>query len=103
MDSKTITRLLELSPSGLSNEQLLWRLRRSGLRLSPEEILQTLAMLVDTGVAGMSTAGRWRLAQFENIPPERNADVRTLTPPGPTHAAILRAVTGLAVPRTAGD
>lgn len=62
---ETVTRLLELSPSGLSNDQLLWRLRRSGLRLRPEDILQTLTTLADAGIARVTAAGHWRLAQFE--------------------------------------
>lgn len=101
--TETITRLLAMSPSGLTNEQLLWRLRRSGLRLSPGDILQTLAMLADTGIAGVSAVGRWRLAQFEHPPPGRNADARTVTVPGPTHVVTLRAVTAFATPRAVGD
>ena len=103
MFTETITRILELSPSGLTNEQLLWRLRRSGLRLRPEDILQTLAMLADTGVAGISASGRWRLAQFERPPLGRSADASIFTSPGPTHAVTLRAVTALAAPHAAGD
>ena len=48
---RTIRGLLELSPSGLTNDQMLWRLRRSGIRLSADEIMQVLTALVNTGVA----------------------------------------------------
>ena len=65
MYAETITRLLEMSPAGLTNEQLIWHLRRSGVRVGGDEIVQTLAVLIDTGVARLAPGGRWRLAQFE--------------------------------------
>ena len=72
--TETITRLLELAPSGLTNDQLLWRLRTSGLRMTASDIGQTLAMLVDTAAASVSAAGRWRLTQFRMAPQKPGAD-----------------------------
>lgn len=64
MYTQTIARLLELAPLGLSTDQLLWRIRRAGLRLSPEEIMEPLAGLADSGLAAVEAGGRWKLTQF---------------------------------------
>lgn len=100
---ETITRLLELAPSGLTNDQLLWRLRASGLRLTSSDIVQSLAMLVDTGAASVSAAGRWRLAQFRTAP-ENLGSVRSATrSTEPTPSTVLRAVTALVSPSAIRD
>ena len=99
MYAETITRLLEMSPAGLTSQQLLWHLRRSGLRLGADEIVLALTVLTDTGVARVAPGGRWRLAQFKRPGATPSA------PPGagqPTPAGeMLRAV--LAVPARRAD
>lgn len=80
----TITRLLEITPAGLTDQQVLWHLRRSGLRLGADEIAQSLALLVDTGVARLAPGGRWRLAQFA----QRSA------PPSPPSGETQRQLQG---------
>ena len=103
MYTETITRLLELAPWGLTNDQLLWRLRTSGLRLTSSDIGQTLAMLVDTGAASVSAAGRWRLAQFRMAPQKPGADHSSTRSTAPTRSVVLRAVTALVSPGAIGE
>jgi hypothetical protein len=69
MYAETITRLLEMTPAGLTDQQLLWHMRRAGLRLGAGEIVQSLTALADAGVAQLAPGRRWRLAQFERRPP----------------------------------
>lgn len=64
MLSQTVRGILELHPAGLSNDQLLWRLRTGGLRFSAEDILQSLAALGETGEVVRTQGGRWQVAQF---------------------------------------
>ena len=101
MYADTIARLLELSPSGLTNDQLLWRVRRSGLRLSSAEIVQSLAMLADTGVARVSESGRWCLMQFPAPAPV--TDRSPIQSQSRNPAAFLRAVNGVVLPRRSGE
>lgn len=58
---ETVRSLLELHPAGLSNEQLLWRLRNVGLRFSIDDILQSLGALTENGEVAMTEPGRWRI------------------------------------------
>lgn len=67
MYARTIRRLLELAPNGLSNEQLLWRLRSSGLRISAEDILAALKVLTEGGEALRTTSGRWQAVGLVRI------------------------------------
>ena len=97
MHVETITRLLTLSPSGLTNDQILWYFRRSGLRPSAAEIGQTLAALADTAVAGVTPGGRWRLTRFRTAPVGPDAKVSG-GGPGPAPAASLCAIPGRAIP-----
>lgn len=55
----TIRRLLEMHPRGISNDQLLWRLRSAGIRVSPSELLDGLNALVDRGEVRHNADGRW--------------------------------------------
>ena len=55
-------------------------------------------MLVDTGAASVSAAGRWRLSRFRTAP-EKLGAVRSATrPTEPTSRTVLRAVTALVSP-----
>ncbi len=49
-----------MHPRGLSNEQLLWRLRDSGIRVSASEILSTLTTLAERGEIVRMPDQRWR-------------------------------------------
>ena len=64
---KTVRSLLELHPAGLSNEQLLWRLRNVGLRFSVDDILQSLGALTENGEVAMSEPGRWRIVASRRV------------------------------------
>lgn len=64
MYERTVKSLLELSPLGLTSDQLLWRLKRSGIRPTADEILQTLQTLAATGTIEVTQGSRWRLASF---------------------------------------
>jgi len=72
---QTVRSLLELHPAGLSNEQLLWRLRSAGIRFSAADILQSLEVLIENGEVAMAEPGRWRLAAFRRA--------AAVTTPGP--------------------
>jgi len=63
--AETVARLLEMAPAGMTNDQLLWRLRRAGLRLTSQEIVEALSRLADSGVAQVKAGGRWHLPQFK--------------------------------------
>lgn len=65
MYAHTIRSLLELHPTGLSNEQLLWRLRSAGIRFSPDDLLQSLGSLIENGEISMAEPGRWRVTAFK--------------------------------------
>lgn len=100
---RTIRGLLELSPSGLTNDQMLWRLRRSGIRLSADEIMQVLTALVNTGVAQMSDTGRWRLAHFERRPPGQGGNGTKRTAPLDVGGRVLWAVTAIVSTRAPAE
>jgi hypothetical protein len=64
---ETVRGLLELHPAGLSNEQLLWRLRNVGLRFSVDDILQSLGALTENGEVAMTVPGRWRIVASRRV------------------------------------
>jgi hypothetical protein len=66
---ETVRSLLELHPAGLSNEQLLWRLRNVGLRFSIDDILHSLGALTETGEVAMIEPGRWRIVASRRVVP----------------------------------
>lgn len=95
MYASTVRRLLEMYPAGASQEQLLWRLKSTGLRASAADILQALNELSGNGEIRIIPGKRWLLSRFTNM----------ATPQGITgdfgapeqtagQAAILRAVRG---------
>ena len=100
MYSRTVVRLLELSPMGLTNEQLLWRLRQTGLRPGAEEIMHALAELSQSGVTRILPGGRWRLARFDQVRgQERSATRRPAAAGSPAVlAAAMALVSGQAPP-----
>lgn len=91
MYAQTIRRLLELAPNGLSHDQLLWRLRSSGLRMSPADILNSLTSLSEGGEARLTAMGRWQAVSLA-----ASLGAQTKAPrngrPGPGEAEPLLAV-----------
>jgi hypothetical protein len=90
--AETVARLLELAPAGMTNDQLLWRLRRAGLRLTSQEIVEALGRLADSGVVQIKFGGRWQLAQFN----ERDRAAPAIPRPSESHARqkTLTAIAG---------
>jgi hypothetical protein len=66
---ETVRSLLELHPAGLSNEQLLWRLRNVGLRFSVDDILHSLGALTENGEVAMTGPGRWQIVVSRRVLP----------------------------------
>jgi len=64
MYASTIRRLLEMYPAGASQEQLLWRLKSTGLRASAADILQALNELSGNGEVHIIAGKRWLLSRF---------------------------------------
>jgi hypothetical protein len=64
---ETVRSLLELHPAGLSNEQLLWRLRNVGLRFSVDDILHSLGALTVNGEVAMTEPGRWQIVASRHV------------------------------------
>ncbi len=56
----TIRRMLSLFPRGATNDQLIWRLNVSGIRVSPSELLAGLGALAQRGEIIRDAYGRWR-------------------------------------------
>lgn len=48
-----------MHPRGISNDQLLWRLRSAGIRVSPSDLLDGLNSLVERGEIRRNGDGRW--------------------------------------------
>lgn len=55
-----IRNLVAMHPRGVSSEQLLWRMRRAGLRPGAAEVLGTLTRLAESGEL-KHKHGRWQL------------------------------------------
>jgi hypothetical protein len=72
---ETVRSLLELHPAGLSNEQLLWRLRNVGL--SVDDILHSLGALTANGEVTMTEPGRWRIVASRRVMPAPAAGAST--------------------------
>ncbi len=64
MYAASIRRLLELYPAGASQEQLLWRLKVSGVRATSVDILQSLNELSANGEIRIIAQGRWVLSRL---------------------------------------
>lgn len=59
----TIRRLLELYPRGATNDQLIWRLGASGIRMTASDLLDGLRSLSEAGVVSFGSDKRWRMLQ----------------------------------------
>ncbi len=54
-------------PAGASQEQLLWRLKSTGLRASAADILQALNELSGNGEIRITPGNRWLLSRFNDV------------------------------------
>ncbi|MBT9373356.1 AAA domain-containing protein [Rhizobium sp. CSW-27] len=68
MYASSVRRLLEMYPAGASQEQLLWRLKSTGLRASAADILQALNELSGNGEICIIPGNRWLLSRFNDVP-----------------------------------
>jgi hypothetical protein len=60
---QTICRILSLFPKGATNDQLIWRLSASGVRVNPTELLVGLGSLAQRGEVVRDSFGRWQVAR----------------------------------------
>ena len=67
MLDKQIRGLISLYPRGVSNSQLLWRLKEASRAPSAEDILQALVALSDRGEIKRDVAGRWKLVALGGV------------------------------------
>jgi very-short-patch-repair endonuclease len=58
---QTIRRLLSMFPKGATNDQLIWRLSATGVRVSPSELLAGLGSLAQRGEIFRDPYGRWQV------------------------------------------
>ncbi|WP_315813849.1 AAA domain-containing protein [Bradyrhizobium sp. SZCCHNR2028] len=61
MFDQTIRQLLSLFPRGATDNQLIWRLSASGMRLSASELLSSLGDLAHRGEIIRDSQGRWQV------------------------------------------
>ena len=97
----TVARLLEMAPVGMTNDQLLWRLRRGGLRLTSQDIVEALGRLAESGAVQVKTGGKWHLTQLtigNKSPPLEESNSRNQAKPN-----WLTAVAGHLYPTSASD
>lgn len=95
MYASTVRRLLEMYPAGASQEQLLWRLKSTGLRASAADILQALNELSGNGEIRMIRGKRWLLSRFaDSAAPQGIARDFNTTEQSAGETVTLRAVRG---------
>ena len=97
----TVARLLEMAPVGMTNDQLLWRLRRGGIRLTSQDIVEALGRLAESGAVQVKTGGKWQLTHLNtgNKPP--SPEVSTLRDQAKPNS--LTAIAGHLYPASASD
>ncbi|WP_157450267.1 AAA domain-containing protein [Bradyrhizobium sp. ARR65] len=74
MFDQTIRRLLSLFPKGATDDQLVWRLSASGIRLNASELLAGLSTLAQRGEIVRDSAGRWQVSRSEAKPKQTTAE-----------------------------
>ena len=93
MFDQTIRQLLSLFPRGATDDQLIWRLSASGIRLSASELMAGLGTLAQRGEVIRNLAGRWQVARPQtnrkDIPPSGRGET---APPDAAPADSLTAV-----------
>lgn len=65
MFDQTIRQLLSLFPRGATDDQLIWRLSASGIRLNASELLAGLGALAERGEVIRDPSGRWQVARTQ--------------------------------------
>ncbi|MCZ4088751.1 hypothetical protein [Sinorhizobium psoraleae] len=63
---ETVKKLLSLSVKGMSNAQILGRIRHAGLPISPDEIMHSLVELQRNGEVILTEGRRWVLYRGAN-------------------------------------
>jgi very-short-patch-repair endonuclease len=82
-------------PAGASQEQLLWRLKSTGLRASAADILQALNELSGNGEIRITPGNRWILSRFNGVPNSKGInDGFGTSEQSINEAPLLRAVRG---------
>lgn len=74
MFDRTIRQLLSLFPKGATDDQLIWRLSASGIRLNASELLTGLGTLAQRGEIIRDSTGRWQVSRPETKPKQATAD-----------------------------
>ncbi len=95
MSSDSVRRLLEMHPAGLSNHQLLWRLRVAGWHIPAEDLAGNLRELGQSGEIVADRAGRWRIVRRRPVAddgPARPINRLATNPPALLHASPARVV-----------
>ena len=64
MFEATLRQMLSMHPQGVTGDQIIWRLRTSGLRINATEILQGLTHLSERGEIVLDKRGHWKLTAF---------------------------------------
>lgn len=104
MFETTLRRMLALFPRGITKEQIIWRLKASGLRVDASEMLNDLVRLSELGAVAHKPDGRWCLTEFSTAALARydrgqdsqgSAEPRR---PGPLHLIAVDAVCRLTPP-----
>lgn len=96
MLARTLRSLLDLSPRGLTNDQLLWRLLQSGLRMDASELLAALEALSRSGEV-QHRRGRWHARRTSSLTPSPpNSGTSGIG--GTGDSDVLRASPGRAIP-----
>lgn len=102
MFDHTIRNLLAMFPRGATDNQLLWRLGASGIRVTASEILAGLTDLAERGEILRDATGKWRAVETTPIPPLSNGAASGRA--GGTRAVnVLYAVVGVCSAQRASE
>ena len=74
MFDRTIRQLLSLFPKGATDDQLIWRLSASGIRLNASELLAGLGTLAQRGEIVRDSTGRWQVSRPEAKPTQATTE-----------------------------
>ncbi|WP_439817489.1 AAA domain-containing protein [Zavarzinia sp. CC-PAN008] len=94
MLEQSIRSLLALYPRGASERQLIHRIKATGARITADEVVRSLAMLVDLGEIWREPDGRWCSTGLATANPSVGSHDAGARPPGDKATRdLLRAVT----------
>jgi hypothetical protein len=74
MYGHALRRLLEMYPAGTSKDQILWRMKSSGLRIDAYGLLNAFNELSANGEVIVTPNGRWQLRRYVSIPGFKNSN-----------------------------